>query len=218
MNLPLLQVALDNTSLEDAIESVKQYGHVIDIVEVGTILHVAEGAKATSVLRKMFPNKILLDDIKGADAGQVLAGICFGAGADTMTAICSADVNTMISMLEVGKTFGEDRDVQVELYGDWTYAHAQSWLDAGLTQVVYHRSRDAELAGQKWGTADLEKIAKLIEMGFKVTVTGGLNVEDLVLFDGLAIHCVIAGRSIRDAQNPEAAALAFKEEIKRIWG
>lgn len=218
MSLPLLQVALDNTSLEDAIESVRKYGHVIDIVEVGTILHVAEGAKATSVLRQMYPDKILLDDIKGADAGLVLADICFKAGADTMTAICSADVNTMIAMKEVGKKYGENRDVQVELYGDWTLEHAQSWLDAGINQVVYHRSRDAELAGKKWSDEDLEKISNLINMGFKVTVTGGLNIEDLELFRGLAIHCVIAGRSIRDAKNPEAAALAFKEEIARIWG
>jgi len=218
MKLPLLQVALDNTSLEDAVESVLKYGHIIDIVEVGTILHVAEGAKATSVLRQMFPNKILLDDIKGADAGKTLAEICFGAGANTMTAICSADVNTMIAMKKVGLQYGEDRDVQVELYGDWTYEHAQAWLDNGISQVVYHRSRDAELAGKKWSDDDITKIEKLAEMGFKVTITGGLQVEDLVLFEGLNIHCVIAGRAIRGAKDPEAAAKAFKAEIARIWG
>jgi len=216
--LPKLQVALDNTSLEDAIESVKQYGHIIDIIEVGTILHVAEGARATSVLRQMYPNKILLDDIKGADAGLVLADICFKAGADTMTAICCADVNTMISMLKVGKTYGEDKDVQVELYGDWTFEQAQSWLDNGLTQVVYHRSRDAELAGKSWGEEDFTKIGKLCDMGFKVTITGGLKPQDLVLFKDYPIYCVIAGRSIRGAQNPEQAALDFKEEIAKIWG
>jgi 3-keto-L-gulonate-6-phosphate decarboxylase len=218
MNLPLLQVALDETSLENAVKSVKQYGHIIDIVEVGTILHYAEGAKAVSVLREMYPNKILLDDIKGADAGKTLAEICFGAGADTMTAICSADVNTMIAMKKVGDSYGEGKDVQVELYGDWTFAHAQSWLDAGLTQVVYHRSRDAELAGQTWGQSDIDKIAQLIEMGIKVTITGGLNVEDLELFRGLAIHGVIAGRSIRGAKDPEQAAKNFKSEIAKIWG
>ena len=216
--IPKLQVALDNTSLEDAVESVKKYGHIIDIVEVGTILHVAEGAKATSVLRQMFPDKILLDDIKGADAGLVLADICFKAGADTMTAICCADVNTMISMKKVGAKYGEDKDVQVELYGDWTFEQAQSWLDAGLTQVVYHRSRDAELAGKSWGDSDLEKIDKLCQMGFKVTITGGLKPNDLDLFKDYPIYCVIAGRSIRDAANPEQAALDFKKEIARIWG
>jgi len=218
MSLPLLQVALDETSLENAVKSVKQYGHIIDIVEVGTILHYAEGAKAVSVLREMYPNKILLDDIKGADAGSMLAEICFGAGADTMTAICSADVNTMIAMKKVAATYGPNKDVQVELYGDWTFAHAQSWLDAGLSQVVYHRSRDAELAGATWGQSDIKKIATLIEMGIKVTITGGLNVEDLKLFKGLAIHGVIAGRSIRGAKDPEQAAKNFKAEILKIWG
>lgn len=218
MKLPLLQVALDETTLEAAIKSVKKYGHIIDIVEVGTILHVAEGARATSVLREMYPDKIVLDDIKGADAGKTLAELCFGAGADIMTAICSADINTMIAMKKVGLSYGEDRDVQVELYGDWTFEHAQAWIDAGITQVVYHRSRDAELAGQKWGQSDLDKIAKLIDMGIKVTITGGLHVEDLELFRGLNIHGVIAGRSIRGAENPEQAAKDFKAEIARIWG
>ncbi len=218
MSLPLLQVALDEITLEKAINSVKKYGHVIDIVEVGTILHVAEGARATSVLREMYPNKILLDDIKGADAGKTLAELCFGAGANTMTAICSADINTMIAMKKVGLTYGADRDVQVELYGDWTFEEAQTWLDNGISQVVYHRSRDAELAGKKWGDDDINKIAKLVEMGAKVTITGGLNVEDLVLFEGIKIHGVIAGRSIRNANNPEQAALDFKTEIARIWG
>ena len=218
MKLPLLQVALDNTSLEDAIQSVKQYGHIIDIVEVGTILHVAEGVRATKILRELYPDKILLDDIKGADAGKTLAELCFGAGADTMTAICSADINTMIAMKKVGLSYGESKDVQVELYGDWTFNDAQTWLDAGINQVVYHRSRDAELAGKTWSQDDLDKIGELCHMGFKVTITGGLNVEDLVLFKEYPIHGVIAGRSIRNSENPEQEALAFKEEIKRVWG
>lgn len=215
---PLLQVALDNTTLEDAINSVKQFGDIIDIVEVGTILHVAEGANATKTMRSLFPKKIILDDIKGADAGKTLASICFGAGADIMTAICSADINTMIAMKKVGLEHGPDKDVQVELYGDWTFEHAQTWLDNGITQVVYHRSRDAELAGKTWGEADFKKIQTLCDMGFKVTITGGLKVPDLVQFKDMPIHCVIAGRSIRGADNPTQAALDFQAEISRLWG
>lgn len=218
MSIPLLQVALDNTSLEDAIASIEQYGHLIDIVEVGTILHVAEGLHATKTLRAMYPDKILLDDIKGADAGKTLAELCFGAGADIMTAICAADINTMIAMKKVGEKMTPMRDVQIELYGDWTYEQAASWLAAGIDQLVYHRSRDAELAGKTWDTPDFEKIGKLCEMGFKVTITGGLNKEDLHLFKDYPIHCVIGGRSIRNAANPAAEAEAFQTEIRRIWG
>ncbi len=218
MSLPLLQVALDNTSLQDAIESIELYGHIIDIVEVGTILHVAEGLNATKKMRELFPHKIILDDIKGADAGKTLAELCFNAGADIMTAICSADINTMIAMKKVGSTFSKKRDVQVELYGDWTFSDAQKWFDNGIDQVVYHRSRDAELAGKTWEQADLDKIGTLAKMGFKVTITGGLNKEDLILFKDYPIYCVIGGRSIRNAENPAQAAQDFKDEIERIWG
>jgi 3-keto-L-gulonate-6-phosphate decarboxylase len=218
MKLPLLQVALDNVTLEAAIESVEKYGHIIDIVEVGTILHIAEGAKATKVMREKYPDKIILDDIKGADAGKTLAEICFGAGADIMTAICSANVNTMIAMKKVGESYGPEKDVQIELYGDWTFNDAKMWLDAGLTHLVYHRSRDAELAGKTWGQEDFDKIGKLCDMGFKVTITGGLKAEDLNLFKDYPIHCVIGGRGIRNAEDPAQAARDFKSEIKRIWG
>ncbi len=218
MKLPLLQVALDNVTLEDAFESVELYGEIIDVVEVGTILHVAEGVKATKALREKYPHKIILDDIKGADAGKTLAELCFGAGADIMTAICSADINTMIAMKKVGLSYGPDKDVQVELYGDWTFEDAQMWLDNDITQLVYHRSRDAELAGKSWGPVDFNKIEKLCEMGFKVTITGGLNAEDLHLFKDYPIHGVIGGRGIRNAPDPKQAALDFKAEIKRIWG
>ncbi len=218
MSIPLLQVALDNTSLEDAIESVSLYGDIIDIVEVGTILHVAEGVKATQLMREMFPEKIILDDIKGADAGKTLAQLCFNAGADVLTAICSADINTMIAMKEVGQSYEKKRDVQVELYGNWTFDEANIWLENGINQVVYHRSRDAELAGKSWDEADMRKIDKLCKMGFLVTITGGLNKEDLVLFKDYPIHCIIGGRSIRNATNPTKAAKEFKEEIIRIWG
>jgi 3-keto-L-gulonate-6-phosphate decarboxylase len=218
MTLPLLQVALDNTTLEDAIHSIEQYGHLIDIVEVGTILHVAEGPNAVRTMRKMYPDKLLLDDIKGADAGKTLAEICFGAGADIMTAICCADINTMIAMKQVGDKLTPKRTVQIELYGDWTFEQAATWLAAGIDQVVYHRSRDAELAGKTWDKPDFDKIGKLCEMGFKVTITGGLNKEDLVLFQDYPIYCVIGGRSIRNAKDPAAEAAAFQAEIQRVWG
>lgn len=51
-------------------------------------------------------------------------------------------------------------EVQVELYGDWTYEQAQLWLDAGISQAIYHQSRDALLAGETWGEKDLTKVCK----------------------------------------------------------
>lgn len=66
-------------------------------------------------------------------------------------------------------------DVQIELTGYWTWEQAQEWRDAGIGQVVYHRSRDAQAAGVAWGEADISAIKRLSDMGFKVTVTGGFG-------------------------------------------
>lgn len=215
--IPKLQVALDNTSLRDALESIRDIGDIIDVIEVGTILHVAEGLEPVRCLRALYPDKIILADIKGADAGSLLAKQCFGAGADWMTVICCAEIPTMKGMLEVARSMEEAKDVQIELYGDWTFEQAKDWRAAGLEQVVYHRSRDAQAAGVNWGPSDIGKIKQLCDMGFKVTVTGGLDVNDIKLFSELPIYCFIAGRSIRDAQSPRAAAMELKTEIAKYW-
>lgn len=84
--------------------------------------------------------------------------------------------------------------------------------------MVYHRSRDAQAAGIAWSEADIDAIRRLADMGFKVTVTGGLALEDLPLFKGIPIHVFIAGRSIRDAASPVEAAREFKRRIAQLWG
>lgn len=212
MTIPNLQIALDNSSLAGAIKSASLVGNEVDIIEAGTVLCLAEGMEAIRCLRALFPDKIILADTKCADAGGTVAKNCREAGADWMTVICCATIPTMKAARK------EIDDLQVELYGDWTFEQAQQWLDAGINQVVYHQSRDALLAGETWGEKDLDKIRKLIDMGFKVSVTGGLELETLKLFEGIPVYTFIAGRSIRDAEDPAKAARAFKEEIHRIWG
>ena len=209
---PLLQVALDNNTLSGALKSANQLGEVVDVIEVGTILCLQEGMEAVRCLRALFPKKIILADTKCADAGGTVAKNCSNAGANWMTVICCATIATMKAALK------EVEDLQVELYGDWTFEQAKQWKEIGLSQVVYHQSRDALLAGETWGKKDLEKVQKLIDLGFKVSVTGGLELDTLKLFAGIPIYCFIAGRSLRDTQDPKEEAKKWKEEIIKIWG
>ncbi|PRX35534.1 3-hexulose-6-phosphate synthase [Orenia metallireducens] len=211
-SLPKLQIALDNQTLSDAIKSINAVGEEIDVVEAGTILCLQEGMEVVRCLRALYPEKIILADTKCADAGGTVAKNCADAGADWMTVICSATIPTMKAAL------AEVDDLQVELYGDWTFDHARQWKEAGLSQVVYHQSRDALNSGKSWGDEDLDKLKKLSEMGFKVSVTGGLNPDTVKLFKGIDIYCFIAGRGIRDAEDPIAAAREFKAEIAKYWG
>ncbi|MEH7254220.1 3-keto-L-gulonate-6-phosphate decarboxylase UlaD [Neobacillus niacini] len=212
MGIPNLQIALDNSSLDEALATIKEAGPFVDIVEAGTILCLAEGMQAVKCLRALYPDKIIVADTKCADAGSTVAKNCTDAGADWMTIICCATIPTMKSALK------EVKELQVELYGDWTFEQAESWLDIGVTQVVYHQSRDALLSGETWGEKDLTKVKKLVDMGFKVSVTGGLELETLELFRGVDVFTFIAGRSITAAEDSAQAAQDFKAEIQRIWG
>lgn len=212
MSIPNLQVALDNSDLPSAIRDAVAVGEEVDIVEAGTVLLLQVGSEVIETLRELFPNKKIVADTKCADAGGTVAKNCADRGADWMTCICSATIPTMEAAAK------EIEEIQVELYGDWTYEHAKKWLDAGISQAIYHQSRDALLAGETWGEKDLNKVKKLIEMGFRVSVTGGLNVETLDLFKGVDVYTFIAGRGITQAENPQLAAREFKDKIRELWG
>ena len=92
MSLPMLQVALDNQSMSSAYETTRLIADEVDIIEVGTILCVAEGVRAVRDLKALYPNKIVLADAKIADAGKILSRMCFEANADWVTVICCADI------------------------------------------------------------------------------------------------------------------------------
>lgn len=93
MSLPMLQVALDNQSMSSAYETTRLIAEEVDIIEVGTILCVAEGVRAVRDLKALYPHKIVLADAKIADAGKS-SRMCFEANADWVTVICCADINT----------------------------------------------------------------------------------------------------------------------------
>lgn len=208
----MLQVALDTDTTAQALNVARQVSDVVDVVEAGTLLIYQEGMDAVSDLRAIAPDKIVLADAKCADAGGHIGKVAKEHGADWLTCINAATVPTMANAQK-------EIEVQVELYEGWdNKERAQEWLDNGIDQVVYHQSRDAKFAGQTWGEKDLNSVKSLIDMGFKVSVTGGVKPEVLKLFKGLPVYCFIAGRAIHGADDPHAAALEFKNEIDRIWG
>ena len=58
MNRPLLQLALDELSLENAYKVLDSgVDEVVDIIECGTLLLAAEGKKAIIKLRERYPDR-----------------------------------------------------------------------------------------------------------------------------------------------------------------
>lgn len=217
MSLPMLQIALDTLTTQEAIDSAKKASKYIDVIEVGTILISSEGKKAIKDLKKAFPDKLIVADGKIADAAKVFGKMFYESGADFTTAICAAETATISELVKLANDYKANKEVQVEMTSHFTWEQAEEWKKVGVTQVVWHRARDAQAAGQKWGQKDIDSVARLAKMGFKVTVTGGVDLEDIKLFKDIPVYIFIAGRSIRDAKDPEAAAKAFQDEFKKYW-
>ncbi len=216
MTLPYLQVALDNLSLVLALESTRILALHVDVVEAGTILCYAAGApQAVRTLRALYPDKIILADLKCADAGEILANMVFSAGASWMTVMCNAPLATMEKAHAVAaKNNGE---IQIELYGDWSFDQAKQWRDIGINQVVYHRGRDAQAAGQSWTAEAIDKARRLSELGLEVSITGGIEVADVKLFKDFPVKAFIVGRNLRECADPAAMAAAFRAEFAKYW-
>jgi len=215
MPLPLLQVALDNFSLSDALESTRLLAPELDVIEAGTLLCLATGAESIKALRTLYPDNKIVADLKIVDAGGELANMACSNGADWVTVMCNAANATKAKAVEAEEKLGGE--IQVELFGNWTFEEAEEWKKIGLKQVIYHQSRDALNAGGSWGDANMKVVKRLAEMGFGVSVTGGLTIDVLKLFKGIPVKCFIAGRNLRNVDDPAAEARAWKKEIKKYW-
>lgn len=224
MAKPVLQIALDSLSLEKAVADAKQAESVVEIIEVGTILAFAEGMKAVSTLRALHPNHIIVCDLKTTDGGAILAKMAFEAGADWLTVSAAAHPATKAACKKVADDFNAahpelkvKKEIQIEIYGNWTFEDAQEWVDLGVTQAIYHRSRDAELAGKGWTEDDIEKMKRLEQIGLELSITGGIVPEDIHLFKEIKNAKVfIAGRALV-GEKGKATADAIRAEIEKYW-
>lgn len=214
MTKPLLQMALDNTDIETALSHVERVADQLDVIEVGTILAFGHGVESVKILREKYPNHILVCDMKITDASAILSKLAMQAGANWLTVSAAAHIETIRAAKKVTDEF--NGEVQIELYGHWTFEDVQDWFDMGITQAIYHRSRDAELAGVTWTDEDLEKMKKLSDIGIELSITGGIIPEDLHLFKNMKVKAFIAGRALA-ANNGLDIAHSFHSEINKHW-
>ncbi|MFP1723552.1 3-keto-L-gulonate-6-phosphate decarboxylase UlaD [Lonsdalea quercina] len=214
MTQPLLQIALDSTDLHTAVDLAASVAEYVDVIEVGTILAFAEGMNAVRTLRQQYPDHILVCDMKTTDGGAILAKMAFAAGANWITVSAAAHIATITACKGIADEY--HGEIQMELYGHWTWEDAQAWRKLGITQAIYHRSRDAELAGVGWTPEDIQRMHTLSEMGFEVSITGGIVPEALQHFRGINAKTFIAGRALA-GENGSVIADALRQEIARYW-
>ncbi len=143
--------------------------------------------------------------------------MAFDAGADMMTVIGGAPLATVESALDAARAAGKEMLMELTGVRD-ILARASEWRAIGVERMVYHRGWDEQAYNRQWVDEDRATIRQLIDMGFKVTVTGGITRETLGFFQPLDVSIVICGRGIREASDPLQAAREFRREMETLWG
>lgn len=214
---PRLQIAVDSPDLVTAFSALHKAAPHVDIIECGTILIISEGMRAVREIRALYPEKTILADVRIAEAGAIISRQCFEAGADWVSCVAGASLKTIEQAVEASRD--HEGQVQVELADEWyDVERAHRWFDLGVQHVIVKRSRDREAAGDlSWGKNDFARISELADMGFTVTVTGGIKAKELDVFAGLPVGVIITGRSIMEASDPATAAQDMQTSISQVW-
>ena len=212
---PMLQVAMDTKDLDSALKVTRLVYDVVDIIEVGTILCLAEGLGAVKTIKTLYPNNLVLADVRVAEAGALISKMVFEAGANWISVLSSASIPTIETVKN--EAFSKGGDVQIELQEGWTIEKLNQCKAMGITQVIFHKSRDAEKSNKGWNDDLLNTIRTMSDQGFRVSITGNLNPADLSTFKGIPVYSFVAGRAIREAADPRAAAEEFKTAIRETW-
>ena len=213
----MLQVALDYFSLPPAIAMAVEVAPYVDVIEIGTPLCKAAGMEAVRAIREVCPDNLILADLKTPDVGDLEAKMAFDAGADMMTVIGGAALATVELAVKTAKEMGKEMLMELTGVRD-IIARAQEWKEVGVERMVYHRGWDEQTFDRQWEEPDKVVIRQLIDMGFKVTVTGGITVDLLPFFQDLPVSIIIAGRAIHQAPDPAASANQFRSTIASLWG
>lgn len=216
MEKPKLQLALDIQDMAAALAAAQKAAAGIDVIEAGTILMLSQGMKSVSILKKLYPNHVILSDIRIIKAGGKLAAMAYEGGADWVTVICDASRDTVEAVVSESRK-RPGTDVQIEINEGYDDDRLKYFLSLGITQLIYHRSAEVVEKEEKWDQRTLSELKRLSDMGFLLSITGGLELSEIQLFKEIPVYCFIAGRKICNARNPLETAMEYQKEIRRVY-
>ena len=208
---PLVQIALDFVNLNRALkvaEAAAAGG--ADWLEAGTPLIKSEGLDCLRALRRRFPQKTLVADMKIMDVGRIESESAFKAGANVVCVLGVADDSTIKECVEAARNYGGR--VMVDLLGvsDPT-RRAMELEKMGIDYIGMHTSIDEQMRG-KDPFSQLREVSRTVSV--PVAVAGGINSETVAKAIDAGASVVIVGGAVIKAKDPQEATRTIKEAIK----
>ncbi|BBL70151.1 3-hexulose-6-phosphate synthase [Methylogaea oryzae] len=206
----LIQLAIDSLDVNASLSLAAAAAPYVDIFEIGTPCIKHNGIALVKEMKRRFPNKLLLVDLKTMDAGEYEATPFYAAGADICTVLGVSGLATIGGVIKAAKKY--NAEVQVDLINvPDKIACARASAQAGAQIIGVHTGLDAQAAGQS-PFADMQTVARL-GLPMRLSVAGGIKqstVQDVVRA-GATI--VVVGAAIYGAPSPAAAASEIRQLV-----
>ncbi|WP_153463167.1 MULTISPECIES: 3-hexulose-6-phosphate synthase [Sediminibacillus] len=204
-----LQVALDRLSWPECFAVIESVRGSVDYIEIGTGTIKEFGVEIIKAMKQAYPEKTLVADMKICDAGKHETALALDAGADVITVMGFAPLQTIRDCVEVADQSG--KQIMVDLLGIRSREKIEELVGSGAELLSLHIGKDE----QKSGGLEAEHF-RLVEglNGVQTAVAGGINQDSLPAFMEHRPDIVIVGSAITKAVNKEEAAKTIKGMIE----
>lgn len=203
MARPLVQLALDSLDVNATLKLASVAAPYVDILEIGTPCIKHNGVSLVKELKKRFPNKLVLVDLKTMDAGEYEATPFYAAGADICTVLGVSGLATIAGVIKAANA--HNAEVQVDLINvPDKVSCARESAKLGAQIIGVHTGLDAQAAGQT-PFADLQAIARL-GLPVRISVAGGIKQSTVQQVARAGANIVVCGAAIYGAASPADAA------------
>jgi len=208
----ILQIALDFVDLDRAMKVAEEVKDSVDWLEAGTPLIKSCGMDVIRELKRSFPKKKIVADLKIADTGDIETEMAAKAGADIVTVLGNVDDQTIVHAVETAKNFG--CQVMVDLLNvENLEVRAKQAEELGADYIMVHTGIDQQMIG-KGVFADLKVVSSAVRI--PVAVGGGLGAENVKKALNEGAQVLIIGGAITKAPDAKEVAKEFKKAMNGI--
>lgn len=205
-----LQLALDFVDLHRALlVAEKAVPAGVDWIEAGTPLIKSEGLDAVRELKKRFPGKTIVADMKIMDAGRIEVEAAAKAGASIIDVLGTATDATIAECVQAGKNYGAQIVVDLIAVPD-PVERAKQVEALGADYISVHVAIDEQMRGRD-PFATLAAVSQAVKV--PVGVAGGINSETAAQAVAHGASYVIVGGAITKAKDPEAATRDIRRAL-----